>query len=215
MKLENFWNLHRGQTCLIAGLGENLKLTPPEWFNYPSFSVNTILRYEGWRPTFYVGLDHRLKVENGDEIKEKYWDIPKFIPTPDWDDFECPNCYRFVHRTGALYVGGQLASNREALTRHGIGYYRVMDAVFQIAWHMGFTTMLVVGVQHKPNAEKNHFWGLDPGTIIGQPIEYWFEGYRYFSHEGMGGVRVLNISENTYVPENVMPRDDWQKWKNT
>jgi len=24
----------------------------------------------------------------------------------------------------------------------------------------------------------------------------------------------LNISEDTYVPEDVIPRDDWKKWTN-
>jgi hypothetical protein len=58
----DFYNLHSGETCLIVGVAPNLKLTPPELFNYPSFSVNTIYHYEGWKPTYYVGVDERLSL---------------------------------------------------------------------------------------------------------------------------------------------------------
>ena len=79
----------------MVGVGPNLKLTPPEWFNYPSFSVNTIFKYEGWKPTYYVGVDARLFRDNREEILDKFSDIPKFIPRPDQDAFEGPNIYRF------------------------------------------------------------------------------------------------------------------------
>jgi len=89
--------------------------------------------------------------------------------------------------------------------------------VFQIAWHMGFTTMLMIGVQHRPNEgndeDRAHFWGVDTKATPNQPTTWWFEGYKYFAH-GMPGVRVLNISADTYVPEDVLPRDNWQNWVN-
>lgn len=214
MQLADFYNLHRGETCLIVGVGPNLNLTPPEWFDYPSFSVNSIYRRDDWKPTYYVGVDERLRVENGAEICRKYADIPKFFPTPDWDDLQGENIYRFKHRqNGDLYVGGQLPNQREALTKFGITYWRVMGAVLQIACHMGFTTMLMIGVQHKEGAPTEHFWGNDAGAVADQPIETWLIEYKQWAH-GMG-VKVLNISEDTYVPEDVLPRDDWHKWTNT
>lgn len=213
MQLADFHNLHQGETALIVGVGPNLNLTPPEWFNYPSLSCNSIVKYEGWQPTYYVGVDERLRVENGAEICRKFAGIPKFFPTPDWDALQGENIYRFKHRTGELAIGGQSANQKDALTHKGIGYYRVMDAVIQIAWHMGFTTMLMIGVQHKPGSDLDHFWGYDAGAIS-QPIEHWYAGYRHWAR-AMGGVRLLNISADTYVPEDILPRDDWQKWKNT
>jgi hypothetical protein len=30
----------------------------------------------------------------------------------------------------------------------------------------------------------------------------------------MSDVKVLNISADTYVPENILPRDDWRKYTN-
>ena len=213
MNVADFHNKHAGQTCLIAGVGPNLHLTPPHWFNYPSFSVNSIYKYEGWRPTYYVGVDERLRVENGAQIVKTYADVPKFFPTPDWDDLQGENIYRFKHReNGNLYVGGQLANQRESLTKWGITYWRVMGAVMQIAWYMGFTTMLMIGIQHKEGAPVAHFWGEDTGANPDQPIETWLEEYRQWAHGTTA--RVLNISEDTYIPESIIPRDDWRKWAN-
>ncbi len=217
MNLADFHNLHYGQTCIIAGVGPNLKLTPPEWFNYPSFSVNTIYHYEGWKPTYYVGVDERLRLEDGAALVDVYRDVPKFFPTPDWDELQGENIYRFAHRTyGDFVIGGQNAVHKDALTKNGITYRRVMDAVFQIAWHMGFTTMLMIGVQHRPNEgndeDRAHFWGTDVKAASNQPNDWWFDGYKYFAHN-MPGVRVLNISADTYVPNDVLPRGNWQDWK--
>ena len=151
MNLADFHNKHSGETCLITGVGPNLHLTPPALFDYPSFGVNTVYRYAGWNPTYFVGVDHRLKVEDGAAIVKRYPDVPKFFPSPDWDDLQGENIYRFMHRqNGELFVGGQSPRDRNALLSWGITYRRIMEAVFQIAYWMGFTTMLTIGVQHKP-----------------------------------------------------------------
>lgn len=215
MKINDFHNLHNGQTCLIVGVGPNLKLTPPTWFNYPSFGVNSIYKQTDWdwKPTYYVGVDERLRLEDGEAVVKAYPDIPKFFPRPDWDDLQGENIYRFLHRQGSsLYIGGQSSRLPEALTKNGITYRRIMDAVFQIAWWMGFTTMLMIGVSHKTGDRKNHFYGVDPND----PSDcFTFEelGYQECIRM-MNGVTVLNISEDTHVPETTLPRDNWRNWKN-
>ena len=207
-----FYNKHQGETCLIISIGPNLKLTPPEWFDYPSFGINTFYRYEGYKPTYYVGVDNRLFNEGGEEIKTVYRDIPKFIPTPDRDDIEGDNFYRFYHRPGGdIYVGGHLPTDRDALTKQGITYHRILGAVFQVAYYMGFTTMLVIGLGHKPDEESEHFWGYDPKGFKGQPPTIWFNEYRHWANLSEK-VRVLNISEETYVPDWAIERDDYREW---
>jgi hypothetical protein len=213
MKIEDFHMLHKGETCLIASIGPNLHLTPPEWFDYPSFGVNTIYRYEGWEPTYYVGVDGRLEREDGAAISEKYAHIPKFIPTPDRDTWQGENFYRFTHRLGDIYIGGWLPWHPHALTRRGIGYHRILGAVFQIAYFMGFSRMLVIGVQHKPGEESEHFWGFDRKGFQGQPSTIWFNEYRHWAHLDKG-IQVLNISEDTYVPDDVIERADWREFAN-
>lgn len=210
-ELSDFWMRHKGETCIIAGVGPNLHKTPPQLFGYPSFGVNTIYRYEGWMPTYYVGVDHRLMVEDGSAVAEAYPNVPKFIPRPDWDSLQTgSNFYRFAHRPGSQYIiGGQSPMAKEALTTYGITYFRIMDAVFQIAAWMGFTTLLCIGMEHKPNERRELFWGHDHAEPEND-FYYEEEGYKFFSHALP--VRILNISADTYVPEDVLPRDDWKNW---
>lgn len=208
--LTDFYGKHRGETCLVIGLGPNLHLTPPALFSYPSFGINTFYKYEYHKPTYFVGVDERLKLEDGKAIVEQYADIPKFFPAPDWNDLQGKNIYRFVHRPGSQYVtGGQPITAKESLTRYGITYYRIMDAVFQIAAWMGFETILCIGIQHKPGTRRELFWGYDHGEPE-NAFEFEEAGYRYFSNALP--CRILNISEDTYVPEDVLPRDDYRKW---
>lgn len=213
MELSDFYDLHKGQTALLVGLGINLHLTPPEWFDYPSFSVNTIFNHPTFRPTYYAGVDERLYLEYADIITDKFRDIPKFIPRPDRDDWQGENFYRFYHRPGDMVIGGRSARDRKALTHDGIGYVNVMTAVMQLAWHMGFTTLLMIGIQHKPDDLRHHFWGIDERMPITQTADHWIQGYGQLVR-AMTGVKVLNISEDTYVPETVIPRGDWREWRN-
>ncbi len=202
---------HKGETCVVCGVGPNLRLTPPESFPYPSFGVNTIYHYEGWKPTYFVGVDERLRLEDGAAICDVYRDVPKFVPSPDWDKQQGENIYRFQHRTGgSLYIGGQSPMALEALTRWGITYYRIMDATFQIAAWMGFETILCIGFQHKPIPNHRElFWGVDHQEK--SPDFRWEEtGYQELSR--ILPVRILNISEDTYVPENILPRADWREF---
>lgn len=216
MELKDFHNYHKGQTCLLVGLGPNLYLTPPEWFDYPSIALNTMYKYgekynSDWMPTYFAGVDERLEREDGAAIVEVYRDIPKFTSTPDRDSWKGENFFRFVHRAGDILQGGKAANQPHALTRDGIAYVNVMTAAMQIAWHMGFTTMLIIGMQHKPDELYKHFWGEDGKKTDGQTAEHWLLGYAALVR-GMNGVKVLNISEDTYVSESIIPRADWRQY---
>lgn len=210
----DFYQKHQGETCIIVSNGPNLELTPPEKFDYPSIGVNRIYKYKGWRPDYFVGVDERLWKEYGPDIIKVYADIPKFLPTPDRDDIEAPNLVRFKHfHSSGHYIGGHLPTQKEALTTHGITYQRILGAAFQIAYYMGFAKILVIGLQHKPGDENNHFFGDDPRGFAGQPINHWFDEYRHWANFS-SAVEVLNISEDTYVPEDVIRRADWKEYVN-
>lgn len=208
-----FHQKHAGETALLVGNGQNLKLTPPEWFNYPSFGMNTIHLYEGWIPTYYVTVDNRVYREFGEGVTTKFRDVPKFIPSPDLDMWQGDNFHRFYHRAGDLYIGGHNASQKDAF-QFGLSWFNVMHLAMQLAWHMGFTTLLMIGVQHKPDEMREHFWGFDEGMAAKQPRDIWMNGYQTLCSM-MNNVKVLNISEDTYVPESVIPRGNWRDWRNT
>jgi len=216
--MSKFYDKHAGETCLLVGNGPNLLKTPPELFDYPSFGVNTIYKsverglFDGWKPTYFVGVDERLEREDGAEISRVYADVPKFIPYPDRDSWQGENFHRFYHRPGDVIIGGRLPNQPRALTDIGLGYRKIMDAVFQIAWYMGFTTMLMIGVQHKPDDQQAHFWGADLKSVPEETFGYWFTGYSDVQRAMGPSIKVINISEDTYVPEEVIPRGNWKDW---
>jgi hypothetical protein len=218
MELTDFHRRHAGEVGLFVGNGPNLHATPPEWFNYPSIGANTIHRYEGWKPTYYTAVDFRLYDEFGAGVLERFADIPKFIPRPKLDCWDGPNFYRWYHRPGKLLKPGHTPAERDTLTEYGIAYRNIAHVALQLFWYMGFKTVLMIGVQHGPaDAWTQHFWGNDAGQV--NPNEHnrwlWMEGYKILSGAMKdAGITVLNISEDTHVPAECLPRGDWRNWRN-
>jgi hypothetical protein len=213
MDITHFYNLHPGQTVLIVGNGPNLELTPPERFNYPTIGMNRIYLREGWKPTYYTAVDSLIMREDGAAIADQYRDVPKFIPSPNLDFWQGENFFRFYHRPGRLWLPEQGAMWTEKALMNGITYSNVTHVAMQLAYFMGFRQMLIVGMCHQPGKGAAHFYGNDESCPNWPIIENWFDGYKELRKEmGMFGVEVWNLSENTYVPEDVIPRRDWRDY---
>jgi hypothetical protein len=212
MQLTDFHNYHKGETALMVGNGNNLHKTPPHWFHYPSFGLNTIFYYEGWKPTYYVAVDAVMEERYGEQVKEAYPDVPKFIPS-ELSTWQGDGFVYFKPFRQGISVPGVPITNRDAPNK-GIGFTNSMTAAMQIAVYMGFSTMLMIGVEQKPGDLITHFWGADPQMPKSQTDEHWNIGYLDVQRSNPH-LRVLNISADTFVPENVLPRDDWKNWKNT
>lgn len=210
-----FYKRHAGKTALLVGNGPNLGLTPPEWFRYPSFGMNTSHKYEGWMPDYYTAVDSRVWREFGNEIAERYRDVPKFVPTPNLDAWTGENFYRFYHRPGPLFPMNGKPMLYDRLMSDGISYGNIMHVAMQLAAWMGFTTLLMIGVHHKPMKAQEHFWGCDHGMSATPPVQQWLDGYaEIVRHLKRNGVRVLNISPETCVSDDTLPRGDWRDWRN-
>jgi len=206
--ISRFHNKHKGETCLLVGNGPNLLKTPPEEFDYLSIGSNTIFWYAGWRPTYYVAVDSCIMRDYWDDLC-RYDDIPKFVPTPNLDKWSRPNFYRFYHRPGPLWPRcGRTLWPSNLLDETGITFSNVMHVQMQLAHFMGFTTMLIIGMEHGKHG-RAHFWGWHDPMPDETPPE-WLEGYKIL-REGMGAT-MLNLSIDTCVPESIIPRDDWKKW---
>ncbi len=215
--IEDYKDLHAGETALLVGNGENLRLTPPEWFDYPSFGLNTCHLWTGsWRPTYYTAVDGRVMREFSKAINDKLGDVTKFLPAPQLDKWKGENIVRFFHKQGSLWD-----VNKSGLWPSGIGkkaglcYANVMHVALQLAYYMGFKTMIMIGVHHQPGKAQSHFWGYDSGARATPPMSTWLDGYKILVN-GMAeeGVKVLNISDHTYVPESILPRSDWHEYTN-
>ena len=194
----------------MVGNAPNLHETPPAWFDYPSFGMNTIYKYEGWKPAYYVAVDTRLMNEGGAIIAERFGDIPKFIPTPNLDAWQGENFYRFLHRPGDLYP----ATSPDSMTVTGISYGNVMHVAMQLALWMGFTTLLMIGVEHDPQELREHFWGIDERMSATPPMKQWLDGYAEIVQHASQQATILNISHATHVPAHILPRGDWRDWRN-
>ena len=207
MEYQAFRNIHKGEVALLVGNGVNLKLTPPELFNLPALGMNTIYQYEGWKPTYYTAVDNRVMREFGKEIAEKYRDIPKFVPV-GLKEWQGENFVVFNHLANDLKRGWKPNTLPD-----GITYHSSMHVAMQLAYWMGFTTLLMIGVHHKPGEGQAHFWGRDEGMPDILPVSDWLMGYEVLVN-GMKskGITVLNISEDTHVPENILPRGNWKDW---
>ncbi len=176
---------------------------------YTSIGSNTIFR-SVVMPTYYTAIDTRVRLEFSEEINEKYRHIPKFIPTPNLDKWEGENIFRFFHRPGPLWPYADTKFPANLLDEEGITFSCVMHVQMQLAFFMGFTTMLIVGMDHTVET-KEHFWGRDddqPGSEDSRSL--WAKGYKEL-RERMN-VRMLNISSYTTLPPEVIPIGDWRNY---
>lgn len=215
MSIEQFHNVHAGETMLIVGNGENLKLTPPGWFAYPSIGCNTIHLYENWKPTYYTAVDDRVAKGFGAEIAERFADIPKIVPKRlrYWQERCKTNHFYFFNiRPGVLWS----LNDRSTLWQDDISemtYGNIIHVAIKLALHMGAAKILIIGMEHKPQNGKSHFWGVDGGGVSQTPLPDWFAGYKQLVEGATKhNVQILNISQNTYVPEEIIPRADWCKY---
>lgn len=213
MIFEEYQGWHQDQTMLLVGNGGNLDLTPPEWFQYPSIGMNTIHKREGYKPDYYIAVDRRVAREFGGAISNRFSDLPKFVPDRIRDLWHGNNYVEFKVPAGVLWCKG-----RGSLWQNNfdsISYGNVMHVAIKLALHMGANRILIIGMEHNPANANAHFWGVDSGMPAHPPLPDWYEGYTHLVN-GIknSGREIFNISANTYVPEDIMPRDNFTKWRN-
>lgn len=214
MSITEFNDIHKGKNILLVGNGANLELTPPEKFDIPSIGMNTIHKYEGWSPDYYITVDRRVYREFGTDIEKKFIDIPKFIPTPRLQMWKGENFHYFKSgQGGLLWPGNRLKLWQDDISTGRMVYGNVMHVAVKLAYYMGASKILIVGMEHKPKKADIHFWGKDKGMKAGQPTKTWQEGYKILCEElDKRNVELLNISQETFVPDSIIPTDDWKKF---
>jgi hypothetical protein len=168
MNWENaFADKHKGKTCIVVGNGPSLRDVPLSFLKrYKSFGTNRIYLLPDFVPTYYVSVNPLVIQQSAAEINA-YPAAAKFIA--DSEARLVPDCYPLVS-TGTR----TFSYNPAAYIFEG---HTVTYACLQLAFHMGFTTVLLVGVDHTykmdsaPNAETtwegddpNHF---DPSYFRG------------------------------------------------
>jgi len=213
--LQRFKNLHRGETGLIIGNGPSLDKTPLEKFNLPSFGSNMIFR-KPFMPTYYCIVDE-------DMMKACLHMMPSsFRPT------------MFIRAEAGIgepiypiVVNGFSTDIANFIVMGGTVTYAMM----QIAFYMGFRTLLLVGVDHNypKSGELNGRFraeGNDPDHFQTHDHHpYFISGHEFNAPELEGtaknyaiaeelfrkdGRRILNLTPGTKL--NVFEKDKIENW---
>lgn len=208
--ISKFFNTHRGEVCVIIGNGPSLKHVPNSWLDkYPTFGANRI--YRKYTPTFYVCTNPLVIQQNKKEIEKL--ECEKFIREGmlrDVHDIKLEGVRRFSYVPYSFLYEG----------------YTVTFVSLQLAYYFGFTTVLLVGIDHdyifkgKPNEKSymadddpNHF---DPGYFRGQ---YWNnpdlarseESYKLaLSAYQDDGRKIINLTHGTKL--DVFEKDSFENW---
>ncbi|MBT6322560.1 MAG: hypothetical protein HOJ31_10290 [Anaerolineae bacterium] len=216
MTISKFRDIHKGKTILLVGNGSNLSLTPPENFDFPTIGMNTIHLYEGWSPDYFVTVDRRVMREFGEAIEKKFRDIPKFVPAPRLNQWHGENFYRFKNaNTGFLWPKNRRSLWQDDIENEAIIYGNVMHVAIKLAYYMGAKKIIIIGMEHEPHRSNAKFWGEDKGMSIDQPTKFWQEGYRILSEVLQSkGVELLNISQDTFVPDSIIKTASWKRFIN-
>jgi len=162
--MTNSWselnNKHKGETALVIGNGPSLNDVPLDFLQkYPSFGTNRIYLLDGFVPTYYAAVNPLV-------IEQFNYDIERM---------ECEKFIAYFYTKHLLPDAHPLWSSvLPAFSRTPDLWiyegYTVTYVCLQLAFFMGFTTVLLVGCDHsfefegEPNAialavgdDVNHF----------------------------------------------------------
>jgi len=142
MDLAHFKDSRAGQTCIVIGNGPSLTNTPVKLLEkYESFGSNKIFRLP-FTPTYYSIVDKEM-VDACLPLPEGFNPV-KFIRAGNY----------FIEGNNPIYpiVAGGFSKGIDGFVILG---GTVTYVLLQLAYYMGFTTVLLVGVDHNyPQAER-------------------------------------------------------------
>ena len=222
--IQDFRDFHKGETCVVIGNGPSLSETPLGHLRkkYSTFGANKIWGTH-FIPKFWTCVDSVMLtdcvpwvIEHSDFDSEKF--VPRDIPLPG------------SHQLNISIESGFSKDAAEKVILGGT----VTFVNLQLAWYMGFTTVLLVGVDHKyPKAsaggkagrkfiaegnDPDHFQMADgspyftPGRIYNRPELIANE--RYYAAARMvfeqAGRKIINLTPGTAL--NVFDKQDWSEW---
>lgn len=153
----NFMDKHAGETAVVIGNGPSLKDVPLSFLRkYPTFATNRIYLLDKFTATYYVSVNPLVLQQSKDQINA-YPAKAKFVAEAYAGEIHGAH--------GLVSTGAQLFSfNPAAYVYEG---FTVTFVCLQLAFFMGFKTVLLVGVDHKykmdgPANSETTWQGDDP-----------------------------------------------------
>lgn len=214
--ISHFKNRHLGQTCIIIGNGPSLKLIPrPFLDSLPTFGQNKCYLNEpplvDFTPTFYVTSDPDKDIDYYPVslLKcDKFVKLGLMLPKHNVHTFVLTPRHIFsFHPDIEVYEG-----------------YSVTFISLQLAYYFGFSTVLLVGVDHKyikynPDLEPdpNHYTDKYQGKTDFSP-ESLKKGDRFIKEAMIlaniayinDGRRIVNLNRDSNL--RVFEFDDVENW---
>jgi hypothetical protein len=204
-------NLHAGETCVVIANGPGLRSVPDELLQkYTTFGSNHI--YLRTVPTYYVNVD-AYNLAN----KEKRAVFAPVIESARmaflWEEYarHFPNAIPLRRSTKQA-----VEFPTDPLSCIG-SFANVTFVALELAYWMGFTTALIVGLDFDYWEGGRHFYGDLEGFPDKPCVDKaaWHKKHtEYFAAAGeawkQAGRRIVNLSEPTAC--TVLERGSWRDW---
>ena len=219
-ELKKFHNIHKGETCIVIGNGPSLNDAPMELLNkYITFGSNKIFLLP-FTPDYYCVID-------GDMLKDCL-----AVLQNGW----APKREMFLRAEARVENNNYIYPIISSGFGMDISNFVVMGgtvsfALLQIAYFMGFETVLLVGVDHRYTKSNNDgkfgqfvASGKDPDHFVGEDgSPYFSEGKMYNRPEDTTGAykiaeelfrktgrKIINLTPNSQL--KVFPMDVYENW---
>lgn len=168
-RLAEYRNIHSGETCVIVGNGPSLQRTELHRIKgVPTLGLNRIYLAQeelGITPTYHVVVN-QLVVE---QSKREFLDLPVPLFTTR------ANEANFGHRDNLTYLDTLQGPHFSRDVRKGVWEGATVTYVaMQIAFHMGFERVVLIGVDHKFAVSG------PPNTVVqssGKDLSHFSENY--------------------------------------
>jgi hypothetical protein len=187
-----FHNLHEGETGIVVANGPSLADVPVDFLHkYPSLGCNRITHmYPDFVPNYYacLGWNQVDTPERRETIYPMLEDDrceAAFINRMWAQEFPYDNVHSIL---GGKYYGLEPKQMRgfsmSPLEITGLGF-TMTYVLLQIAFYMGFETVLIVGLDHHyPKTSKKHFYDdsefpnfeVAPGPLYEDKPDFWRTG---------------------------------------
>ena len=176
-KLRSLQDVHQGKRCVIIGNGPSLNKTDIQKIrNEYTFGLNRIyLAWEDWgfSTSFFLSVNDLVIEQCASEIMSL--EMPVFV---SWRAHQWVKPQKNVHYLYSTYTGPKFAKDVSKRLWEGA---TVTYTALQLAYHMGFSTVVLIGVDHsfaskgKPN-QTVESQGDDPNHFSPQ---YFGKGFRW------------------------------------
>lgn len=187
----DFAGKHEGETALIIGNGPSLRDVPLEFLKkYPSFGTNRIYLLEGFTPTYYCSVNPLVISQFTEDIAKI--EAPKFLPAS----------YCFDDTCLPLNSSGVVVFSQDASSWVYEGH-TVTFVCMQLAYYMGFDTVLLVGVDHsfKYEGAPNQEMTLDGNDLNHFHPDY-FKGRKWNNPDLERSERAYKLARAMYEAHN-------------